>query len=264
MAAMVAVASVWVAGADPAGAEQTRVGVDQGCPDALKGRPSGGLVKETQPPDGSGVRGGDVIKVTLRWDKALFERESLHKALDCVTIDGELAPGLSVEERDTANDGVFEHSFTVPDGLPDGTRLCDRGFISGPGREGRFEREKSNDVCFNVGGQALARDRHYEEDDGFAPPVPTPAPAPEVPPPPPVAAAPAGGPAPPAVAVPAPAPERQVAEGPPVPQPAAALPRTGSDGISLVLVSAAALLSGAFRIAARAGAERPPRRLARR
>ena len=229
------------------------------CPEVLEGRPSEGLVKETQPANGSEVQGGDVIKVTLRWDKSRFEGESLHKALDCVTIDGDLVPGLSVEERRAANDGSFEHSYTVPDGLPEGTEVCDRGFISGPGREGKFDRDKSNDVCFKVGKKAPS--------GGAAPAPPPPVPPPSPAPPAeeaPIVAGPAGGPAPPAVAAPAPAAEaRPVAEAPAVPQPAAALPRTGSDSRFLVLLSAAALLSGVLRIAARAGAERPDSRITR-
>ena len=127
-------------------------GLADTCPEVLTGAPSGGLEKVTDPPDGSEIRRGTVVVVTLRWDRAAFDGTVLHKALDCVTVDGAPAERLGVQERDTANDGTFEARFTVPDDLADGTRLCDRGFVSGPGPANTFERLKSNDVCFTVSG----------------------------------------------------------------------------------------------------------------
>jgi LPXTG-motif cell wall-anchored protein len=205
------------------------------------------------------VHGGDVIKVRLRWDESHFDGPTLHKALDCVTVDGDLAPDLSVEERDTANDGEFEHSYTVPKGLPEGTRVCDRGFISGPGRDkDKFYRKKSNVVCFPVAGPTAG-----ESGPSPAPPpsAPTPPPPVEQPPaPPPIGAGPAGGPVPPRLSAETPLPAAGQAVQP-GPQPAATLPRTGSDSHLLVLVAAGALLSGALSAAARG--PRPASRLSR-
>jgi hypothetical protein len=141
----------------PAGAAQSHPGgVSDTCPEVLAGAPTGGVEKVTDPVDGSEVRRGDVIAVTLRWDTTTFTSPVLHKALDCVTIDGALADQLGFQERDTANGGSFETHFTVPGDLADGTRLCDRGFVSGPGNDNRFDREKSNDVCFTVRGDMPA------------------------------------------------------------------------------------------------------------
>ena len=135
----------------PAGATQSHPGgLSDTCPEVLAGAPTGGLEKVTDPVDGSEVRGGDLVTVTLRWDTATFAGPVLHKALDCVTVDGALAAQLGIQERDTANDGSFETHFTGPAGLAEGTRLCDRGFVSGPGNDNGFERQKSNDVCFIV------------------------------------------------------------------------------------------------------------------
>ena len=132
----------------PAGAAQSHPGgVSDTCPEVLAGAPTGGVEKVTDPADGSEVRRGAVVAVTLRWDTTTFTSPVLHKALDCVTVDGALADQLGIQERDTANDGSFETHFTVPGDLADGTRLCDRGFVSGPGNDNRFDREKSNDVC---------------------------------------------------------------------------------------------------------------------
>lgn len=153
-------------------------GLTDTCPEVLAGGPSGGLEKVTDPPVGSEIRRGTLVIVTLRWDRAAFDGTVLHKALDCVTVDGALAEALGVQERDTANDGIFETRFTVPDDLADGTRLCDRGFVSGPGPGNTFERQKSNDVCFTVSGDAPAP-------IGTLPPSPA-APSLQAPPPPPV------------------------------------------------------------------------------
>jgi hypothetical protein len=238
LAAVAVLASAWVFATGPAGATASHPGgVAEMCPEVLKGAPSGELKKETDPPDGSEVRGGDVIKVKLLWDETRYDGPKLHKALDCVTLDGDLAPDLSVEERDAANDGVFEHSYTVPKGLPEGTVVCDRGFVSGPGREEEFKRAKSNKVCFPVVAPSAGES---------APPAPPP--TPPAPAPPPIAAGPAGGPVPPRVSAEAPTPAAQVQPGP---QPAVTLPRTGSDSHVLVLFAVGALLFGALSVAAR-------------
>lgn len=136
----------------PAGAAPSHPGgVTDTCPEVLAGAPTGGLEKVTEPADGSVVRRGDVVSVTLRWDTTTFTGPVLHKALDCVTVDATPVDALSTQERDTANDGTFETHFTVPGDLTDGARLCDRGFVSGPAGDG-FGREKSNDICFIVRG----------------------------------------------------------------------------------------------------------------
>jgi len=125
-------------------------GVPDTCPEVLAGRPTGGLQKLTVPVAGSVVARGEAIRVTLRWDPTIFAASLLHKALDCVTVDGDPANGLSIQERDVTNAGEFTTTMTVPDGLADGARLCDRGFVSGATPGGAFAREKSNDVCFIV------------------------------------------------------------------------------------------------------------------
>jgi LPXTG-motif cell wall-anchored protein len=152
----------------PAGAAESHPGgVTDTCPEVLAGAPTGGIEKVTDPADGSEVRRGDVLFVTLHWDTTTFTGPVLHKALDCVTVDGAPADELSTQERDTATDGRFETRSTVPGDLTDGTRLCDRGFVSGPAGDG-FGREKSNDVCFIVRG-----DRPAEGPAPAVTPVPT-------------------------------------------------------------------------------------------
>jgi hypothetical protein len=161
----------------PAGAAQSHPGgVSDTCPEVLAGAPTRGVEKVTDPADGSEVRRGAVVAVTLRWDTTTFTSPVLHKALDCVTVDGALADQLSIQERDTANDGRFEAHFTVPGDLADGTRLCDRGFVSGPGNDNGFDREKSNDVCLTVQGapERSAPPAPLETSVDSAPPIPAP------------------------------------------------------------------------------------------
>ena len=148
---LVALGSPW-AMTSAAGATPSHPGgVIDTCPEVRAGAPTGNVEKSTTPPAGSDVAPGTVINVTLRWDTARFAGPQLHKVLDCVTIDGHAADDLSVQERDSANDGEFTTRMTVP-ALTDGVQLCDRGFVSGPAVPGGFAREKSNDVCFTVRG----------------------------------------------------------------------------------------------------------------
>jgi len=136
----------------PAGATRSHPGgVSDTCPEVLAVTPAGAVEKVTDPADGSEARPGAVVAVvavTLRWDMTTFASPVLHKALDCVTVDDTPADELRTQDRDTANDGGFETHFTVPGDVADGTRLCDRGFISGSGLDNGFDRQKS--VCFTV------------------------------------------------------------------------------------------------------------------
>jgi LPXTG-motif cell wall-anchored protein len=120
------------------------------CEEVLQGAPTGGGHKETDPPDGSSVAPGDEIKVTITWDPATLESPSVDKAFDCVAVDGRPVPELSAEERGRPNDGRFSTRFTVPADLPDGSQVCDRGFVGTVGAGGGFSRHKSNDVCLTV------------------------------------------------------------------------------------------------------------------
>jgi hypothetical protein len=148
---LVVAGALFLAWAAPAGATPSHPGgIVDTCPEILRGRPTGNLEKATLPADGSVVHAGEKVAVTLRWDQGDFSGAQLHKALDCVTVNGELSEALSVLRRDPANDGTFEHSFVVPPDLNPGSRLCDRGFVSGPGSVGDFDGHKSNDVCFDV------------------------------------------------------------------------------------------------------------------
>jgi LPXTG-motif cell wall-anchored protein len=207
------------------------------CREVLDGDPGHELEKDTDPSDGSDVRAGQVIEVRMTWKANDFTDAPLDVVLDCVTVDGRLDTALSGEERGALNDGEFTHRYTVPDGLPAGTEICDRGGIAGDGR-GYFELNKSNDVCFTV--------VETREEQATPPP---PSPPPTVPLPPSVTPPPAA--APPVVEgvteehpVPAPAPAPPPPPPAPAAQPEERLPRTGEAGDALVLLAGVLLAIG--------------------
>ncbi|MGH9002925.1 MAG: hypothetical protein ACRDYV_07330, partial [Acidimicrobiia bacterium] len=123
----------------------------------LLGQPAtGGLGKETDPADGATVAAGDTVEVTLSWDPADWLGNALHKTVDCVTINDEFAPRLTVEDRPTTNDGDFTTGYTIPDGVEAGDEICDQGFMSGDssgnGPGGIIGQVRSDRSCFTVGG----------------------------------------------------------------------------------------------------------------
>jgi len=256
-------------------------GVPDTCPEVLAGVPTGGLQKLTSPPAGSAVSRGMGVEVRLRWDPARFATPLLHKTLDCVTVNGQPVDDLSLQERDTPNDGEFTTRMTVPAGLVDGTELCDRGFVSGPAPDATFAREKSNDVCFTVRGDIPlvtmpAPSAALTPSSAESPPPG----AGSGPPPLPVQTTPGGpqsGPTPSASTPPAVeavvgrtlpnenesfAPAGQASPGTEVAgggdivgQKSATLPKTGVDVASIALIGFGALLSGCL---ARYASRRPP------
>jgi len=195
------------------------------------------LHKTTTPPPGSVVRPGDEILVEITWRVTDWVVPDLHKALDCVYINGLFVPELSGGERPTPNDGHFAWRYFVPANVAPGSTICDQGFVSGPNPWDEYGREVSNVVCFPV----------------------------ELPPPPPVGTTPTTAP---------PAEEQQPyteaerldqelppEEAPPAPAvlPQDVLPRTGGDS------GLARLAAGALALAALAGRKgrsraHPPRR----
>jgi hypothetical protein len=108
------------------------------------------LHKTTTPPPGTVVRPGDEIFVEITWRVTDWVAPDLHKALDCVYINGHFVPELSGGERPTPNDGHFAWRYFVPANVAPGSTICDRGFVSGPNPWDEYGREVSNVVCFPV------------------------------------------------------------------------------------------------------------------
>jgi hypothetical protein len=96
------------------------------------------------------VAPGDEILVDITWRVSDYAAPVLHKALDCVYIDGHYVPGLSGGERETVNDGHFAYHYVVPGDAPVGGTICDQGFVSGPSGPEDYFREVSNVVCFPI------------------------------------------------------------------------------------------------------------------
>ena len=110
------------------------------------------LHKTTTPPPGTPVRPGDEILVDITWSAWDWIGPDLHKALDCVYINGVFVPELSGGERPTPNDGHFGFHYFVPLDVPPGSEICDQGFVSGPSGWEEYDRAISNVVCFPVVG----------------------------------------------------------------------------------------------------------------
>jgi hypothetical protein len=197
------------------------------------------LLKTTSPPPGTPVRPGDEIFVEITWDWWNFIGPDLHKAIDCVYINGLFVPELSGGERPTPNDGHFAYHYFVPLDVPPGSEICDQGFVSGPQGWEEYGRAVSNVVCFPVD----------------VPP----------PPPPPVPPTPASCCAPPAEETPAPPPDDGYSdtgserfaqdEAPPVvlPETRDVLPRTGSGSGTARLAAAGLAMATLIRRRTRRG-----------
>lgn len=121
-----------------------------GCENSTLGGTGAGLLKTTTPPPGTPVRPGEEILVEITWRVWDWMGPELHKAIDCVYINGLFVPELSGGEKPTPNDGHFAFHYFVPLDLPPGSTICDQGFVSGPNGYEDYAREVSNVVCFPV------------------------------------------------------------------------------------------------------------------
>jgi hypothetical protein len=206
-----------------------------GCENSTLPGTGGGLLKTTTPPPGTPVMPGDEILVEITWAEWQFTAPDLHKAIDCVYINGVFVPGLSGGERPTPNDGHFAFHYFVPLDLPPGSEICDQGFVSGPNGWEDYAREVSNVVCFPVDT-----------------PPPPPPPCCEAPPPPPccyekpttTTTVPEEEAEPYVESVRL---EQELPEDTPIPpapqvEPRAVLPRTGADGDTIARLAGGALL----------------------
>jgi hypothetical protein len=229
----------------------------------IAGKPStGGLEKTTEPAGGAKVRPGQVVAVRLAWDAGSWSAPWLHKAIDCVTVNGVLDVTLSVEEKPTLNDGVFERTLTIPAGVGEGTEVCDQGFLSGDASGGSFEQERSDKLCFTTevgpgsSGPAPNNPAPQPPESPAAPQAPAgppapsaapPAPSPQAPPPRTPAAAPersAAGRRPGPAGPPAPRVKGEVEERPAPAAPPAPLASTGANRSLVVLGGLGLMLGG--------------------
>ena len=220
------------------------------CKGLHHGSPPGSLAMATNPPSGTVVRPGDVIEVTATWDPADWAGPVLHKALNCLLVNGTIDYDRSTQEKPTDNDGLYRYRFTVPAGAQG--RICDRVRLSGRFVEGGdLVVQKSNTVCFSIaaagtgtspGGPVEAVTSAADPAGSAAGPTPGAVPAPLEP----AAVAPVDAPVPPPADDPAPAPEiSSVAYRP-------TLPRTGGDVLPLARLGTLLVLLGGVALVARA------------
>jgi hypothetical protein len=126
----------------------------------------GRLVKTTDVV-GTVVTAGQTITSTFTFPGGDFDRDRDHdhaaSATDCVRLGDTIVavgpagswhhdpgPALSLQGPST-----FESSYTVPADTPAGTRVCDRGVVSGVPHGERAAVEYSQTLCFTVGAGAV-------------------------------------------------------------------------------------------------------------
>lgn len=107
------------AGADPVG----------DCEAAfLAGRDSR-LTFVSDPPARSDAAPGQIVRLSATWGAGGWE--SVRAVLACVRVSDAVNPTLTGSEAVPADDGAFEHSFAIPDGLAAGTVICARMVVAG-------------------------------------------------------------------------------------------------------------------------------------
>jgi uncharacterized repeat protein (TIGR01451 family) len=97
-------------------------------------------------PGGSDIAAGDVITITTTWNTG--DWSSVTKVLDCFQLNGSDVGSLDIQEKPTANDGLFTYTFTVPSNVANGDTLCARGDLAGTPTGGNPSTQKSNELCW--------------------------------------------------------------------------------------------------------------------
>jgi uncharacterized repeat protein (TIGR01451 family) len=118
------------------------------CNGVFNGSPVGTLAMTASVPDGGSVSAGQSIQITITWDTN--DWSSLNQFHDCVMINGAIDDSLTYEEKPPANDGIIQHSFTVPNSVADGDQVCAQSALSGTPKGGNST-QKSNELCWTVG-----------------------------------------------------------------------------------------------------------------
>jgi hypothetical protein len=118
------------------------------CEIAFSAGPASGLTYTTNP----GTRlayVGQTVSLSGSWDPAAWD--SLSSAAACVRVDDAFDDVLGAATPAPDNTGAFEHSFTIPDTVEPGTRLCTRIRLAGdPAGEATEAVWASKMHCFEV------------------------------------------------------------------------------------------------------------------
>jgi len=125
------------------------------CNGTFNGNPAGVLDMSASRggsnlPGGASIAAGDTIDLTTTWN--VGDWNSLDKVSNCFELNGADLNALDVQEKPTANDGIFTYSVTVPASVSSGDTFCVRGDLAGNPSAGGTGTFKSNILCWTVGG----------------------------------------------------------------------------------------------------------------
>jgi hypothetical protein len=129
---------------------------DQLCAKTLTKGP-GELPGVSKRVDASGtVTAGQTVHVTVSQNQPQTNTQILI-AGDCVTINGVYQPSLSQSSHPTNLQGPWTFSYTVPESVKPGDKICDRAAVdarrTGPDNSAH---QKSNTVCLTVAAPETA------------------------------------------------------------------------------------------------------------
>jgi len=118
------------------------------CAAAFTAAPAAGLGYTTDPAARYALV-GQTVSLSAAWDPSAWD--SLTSATACVTLNDAADDVLGASQAAPADNGAFSHSFTIPQDVPDGSRLCTRirlaGDPAGPETEAVWV---SKTHCFEV------------------------------------------------------------------------------------------------------------------
>lgn len=125
------------------------------CNGTFNGNPAGVLDMSatrggSNLPNGASIAAGDTINLTTTWN--VGDWNAISKVLNCFELNGVDLDALDVQEKPSANDGIFTYSVTVPASVTSGDSFCVRGDLAGNPSAGGTGTFKSNILCWTVGG----------------------------------------------------------------------------------------------------------------
>ena len=99
------------------------------CQEAFTSAAASQLVYTTNPPTRLAYT-GQTVSLEAGWDPAAWD--SLNSAVACVRLDDDVFDEtLGISQATPVNGGAFGHSFTIPDDIEAGNRLCTRIRLAG-------------------------------------------------------------------------------------------------------------------------------------
>ena len=128
----------------------TPASASSACNGAFQGNPAGNLAISATVPNGGSISAGQSITVTTTWPPS--DWNSLNAYYNCYAINGVLDGSLEYEEKPPTNDGNVTQTITVPNSVADGDDVCVRARLSGQPSSGNTSTQKSNELCWKVGG----------------------------------------------------------------------------------------------------------------